>query len=453
MEVQNIKSDKFWDDFVNNIWQKEYAVLDAYVQPDIITHEDAYQMLLNGLNTFTRKRHASKASLKLFIDGTPVTPAEIDAMGIIPKISDGNYTNFIERLQPLLKGRELCTVLDRAELLPHVRAEVYGLLKNVFSRLGYIAPESFAFFFFGEYTSTPFGAHIHDCEKECDATFITSLRGEKTIWVWPEGYEEDNPEVNGMRDMEAYSKDAAILIAHPGQMIYFPSYQLHIGESKVKDSFNLFVAVKPARDCTSAFFNFIEKQLECFPAGEYQEKYRILSLLRDRYEQTVKHLKQKERDNSRLQFDPDNMQKNAESIPEHITDAAKLLANYIPQDFLDLMAVKFWVSVLSSYGLASEVIEIEEAPLMKNQSIQLLKNHSLLWGKSTNHIVVGCAGTTFDYNKHHEDLVKPIVELINTGNVISIESMTNQFADLRIQDEIMHLLNRLNHIGVLKLTV
>lgn len=445
-----------WDDFIDRYWEKEPFVASSLLGSEIMDRQESFNLLVGNIDNFLTRK-GTGFSLRIFLDARALTPSECQLLGVIPDTGDDSFESFLARIQPAIGDSEYCLLVDRSELTPGTRDRVYYCLRNIYSRLGYIAPESLVFFFFGDYEKTPFGAHYHDNAKECDSSFIFSLTGEKKIWLWPRGYEEAYPEILGATQVDQFLDDADILEAKPGEMIYFPSDMVHVGESQVKDSFNLFLAVKSDSDVANAFFGFFSYYVSDYVAdSEVHGMQEILRALAAKYEKSVSEIKQRDRTNSRLAFNPTNMQESAHALPEEIRDAGALLTNYVPNALVDLMCVKFWLSVLTSYGLVSRSISRPKPRLDVSHSIQLLANHCVLWARNNDVLVISSAGSTWEYSGQSGDVVVELVEALNKGtreNVGELISAASSKVGSAVSGESSHqdlieILAQLNSIGV-----
>ena len=460
MKLELQQHENYWDEFVTDAWEQKYQVMDSIIEPDVMTRQESFELMLNNLNNFMT-RSGTGVTMRIFVDAKALTFSECEELGLVPELSDKSFEEYLTRIKPALNGREFCFLVDRSELTPKARDKVYGQLRSLYSRLGYIAPDSLVFFFFGDYRKTPFGAHNHDTLQESESSFIISLEGEKNIWLWPDGYEEKHPEIIGATAVDEHLPTATKLTAKPGQMLYFPSNFMHIGESEVKDSFNLFLAAKSNNEIIRAFIGYFSYYANDYVAvNELKDKLSILRALAERHEKKHDTIKLKDRENTRLAFDVNNMQLCANKLPQEIIDAAKSLASYLPKDLVDLMSVKFWLSVLTSFGLVSRSNLYPKPALLSSQTIQTLDNHPLLWAMAGDKMVISTAGHTWEYVDKPFKAIASMIEALHKGERINVEVLVGA-ASLHLSEQeretfhysdFIEILDQLNSIGVFRIS-
>ena len=273
---------------------------------------------MNSLEYFLKNKDADapKPNIRFYRDNKQLNGSKLLSDGLAPKVSDKTFNTYIDRIQEKPNAKECSVVLDAPVFSPAFIDNVYGLLRKVYSELGYIAPGSFPFLIYGQYKLTPFGMHNHNSTNECDGTFAVALAGEKNIWVWPPDFEKIHPKSQESHDFDEYAAHATKLTAKPGQMIYLTSYHLHVGEAKKKSDLSLFLAIKPDNDVILELFIYFLSNVKTFvPSHEFTKSQDLATKILDDYVDFVQKIKICERDITRLPFDIKHLQECAQRVP------------------------------------------------------------------------------------------------------------------------------------------
>ena len=146
--------------------------------------------------------------------------------GYIPRAADLSAADYGERITRKLNGWRFGLVINQFQtldewLLRRARKFLHPLLVEL--------PNQRCFelvTFVGNYDKTPFGIH-----KDELSIFHFVVEGRKRFYFWPSDYftGQDDPRLHS--DFETLRRDALVLEAEPGDLIFWPASFWHIGES------------------------------------------------------------------------------------------------------------------------------------------------------------------------------------------------------------------------------
>ena len=415
---------------------------------------------MNSLEYFLKNKDADapKPNIRFYRDNKQLNGSKLLSDGLAPKVSDKTFNTYIDRIQEKPNAKECSVVLDAPVFSPAFIDNVYGLLRKVYSELGYIAPGSFPFLIYGQYKLTPFGMHNHNSTNECDGTFAVALAGEKNIWVWPPDFEKIHPKSQESHDFDEYAAHATKLTAKPGQMIYLTSYHLHVGEAKKKSDLSLFLAIKPDNDVILELFIYFLSNVKTFvPSHEFTKSQDLATKILDDYVDFVQKIKICERDITRLPFDIKHLQECAQRVPDEIVQAGQPLLMYFSEEVVGMVEQEFWLSTLTSFGLLNPPTEYNKPPLSANQNISLLDNYSVIWSGNQRHIAVSSGGRVWRYNLPLK-AVSAMIDHLNRGGSVIVKALIDVATkNLSISErakfsakDFKEVLDQLNQTGALR---
>ena len=214
-------------EFLLGIWEKEASVLQgAYATPPIDAEE-----LYEAVKTLWAKKDFE--DINPYIDGRNPFPTEYTLF----EPTEANFADYCaavsERVGGVPFGAQILHIERHCDSLRNKLGELAGMLaKEHGMPAGYFNGGAF----FGNYSETPFGIHT-------DPAAITTwpvLGGSKRVLVWPDSYFDDNPQNIPigrshklmLDNLEQYRKDAQVLEAKPGDLMYWPSSHWHMAQGE-----------------------------------------------------------------------------------------------------------------------------------------------------------------------------------------------------------------------------
>ncbi|WP_257461579.1 cupin domain-containing protein [Archangium lipolyticum] len=234
MEQQGL-SPEFWNTFVKEYWNKKPVVFKGVLPKDLLTDEDVLEALGNYANAALRdeldslrpKRPGGFA--RLYVEGRQIGPMEIGKF--MPR--GANVPEYIKEVGGSFGGSRVGVILNDVELFSErVGAVNRQLVVPIIERVGIPSRNVEATIFAGDYDVTPFGIHKDD---HADVMTLV-IAGRKRMLVWPEEYFDQHPERMEQLTLredaiELFSKDATVLDASPGDLMYWPGSAYHVATS------------------------------------------------------------------------------------------------------------------------------------------------------------------------------------------------------------------------------
>jgi hypothetical protein len=460
-------SEQFWKQFSTSIWEKEtLAIKNSFINPPI-TADELFSIIVNDFNANSK----SLAEKHFYIEGNEQKLEESD---YYPTPVDGSFIEYDRRIRSICDGQEYVLVINCIIINNILWNWIYDFLQNLYNSLGYLTYDNFCSIFYGNYTKTPFGVHIDDNETG----FYFPIKGRKLMRMWKSEFVRQNQEIMSSTKYEKFIKYSTLLEAEPGGVLYWPSDRWHIGASKGGD-ISLTIAVSTSNDFFSPLINLIKKEIiESY--GENSLKLYFLNLI-DFIFVKVKDLEQPYSKNSfkrncwkpirkfllktvdkKAFFNPNDLQKSAETLPDSIQSAANFFNFFINSSVVEIASAKLWLAMLTGYGffplVSYQFLEVERDELKKEDYIQLSPNRQILWKKiGKDKIVIAVNGIPKIVPLYPN--IENIIKAINSGELQSVKSILDNSEFLSNEEEhrqysvknVLNLLNTLLRNGGIKI--
>ncbi len=239
---------------------------------------------------------------------------------LFPRLSDGSFENHSKRLKTTIGDCDFCFLVNHLEFLDEsLWRWSRDFLSGLFQNVGMNSLGVFYALFFGTYRTTPFGVH-----RDPESVFHLPVIGTKQMRIWPiDAIDPNSPIVHSMD--YRHSLDRSVLLqANPGGFIYWPSRHWHTGEGAGELTVSLALS------------------LFCFDSLEVALATQLVKSL------VAEHgdLKQPVRKHHRIPFDPTNLQRTSENLPDHLHQAAEELRQHVSDEAL----IVGWLRLCSASG-------------------------------------------------------------------------------------------------------
>lgn len=220
--MNHIDVDKFWKKFLNRIWSKKAIVIqnESVVNP-LISENEIFEAMINYCE------QTRKDAIRFFIDGRLHYG---DISHWYPKKTDKDLRGYLNRLDEEFKNQTYAFALSFFQAFMSyehwnlIRDFLYPINKKFGlppGRLGCTIE-----LFIGNYRKTPFGLH-----RDPESTFCFPIVGSKTMRVWKFNVFKNKPLHFFLEDYDKYLASSKVLVAKPGEFIYWPSGYWHVGEN------------------------------------------------------------------------------------------------------------------------------------------------------------------------------------------------------------------------------
>lgn len=475
-----------WGDFFNDIWErspKKYSSDESDCMGLIppVTSEELFSMTCNhvhaaSVGVFNSESRIGK--IKFFNGGEKIAASGGETQEeklefrrfkhLFPQKTDNDFDEYNRRIKNSLdnKGANYILIIDELLVSPGFRSWIYGLLSQIYNSLGYIAVGSFISVFYGNYDKTPFGAHMHDNEEECEGAFFFSLKNEKKIRIWSRssikelmgGAEVELIDVIGgdteLTNYEEYNDYSDLHSVAPGETLYWPADAWHVAEDQASDVIAFPLAIRVAYDLTHVLYDYFRS---CFVLSPSQ-----VNFLDNQVEECFQNEgRMRNRKNTTLNIFPGSMQSNAEIIPHEVEIAFKVFKGVVPADEFGVFKVEFWLKLLSSYGFSADFednrdFDLGEKTITLTSHICLYKNVPLVYRKYKKTLIVASAGQSTFIDSPPENAIEKMVETLNEYKFVPVSKLVGTAEALIVgggvddfdSEYLLEILNRIARWGV-----
>jgi hypothetical protein len=447
--AQQMKSSKqFWNHFSTSIWEKEtLAIKNSFINPPI-TADELFSIVVNDFNI--DDKYLVRRSF--YLQGKE---QQLEGSNYYPKLEDGSFVNYDRRIKSICNNQEYVLIIDGLIVNSSLWDWTYEFLQNLYNSLGYLNCDHYYSIFYGNYSKTPFGVHDHNYPEEpTQSAFYFPIEGSKSMRTWIPEFINRNKKLKGSTQYEEFIEDSTVLEAEAGGIIYWPSDRWHIGDSKGGDV-SLVIAITNSNNFVEPLAYLLREEIEKFSKNSLK-----ISFLEKIGELIINSSKRKGK--KRAIFDPNNLQKSAETIPEVIRSDGKIFKYFLDESIVELACTKLWLSMLTGYGFSplipNQFLETDGNKLMIDDYIKVSNNRQILWkkvGKNTIAIAVNGIPTVVPLYRNIETIIKTI----NSGAVQSVKNILEDSKSLVDRDNqreysaegILSLLNTLLVNGGIKI--
>jgi hypothetical protein len=445
-----ILSQKFWNQFSANIWEKEALAIKNLFANIPISADDLFSLIVKESNA----KSNSSVLKRFYIQGNE---KQLEGSDYYPKLEQGSFINYDHWITSLCEGKEYILIIDYLMVNYSLWNWTYKFLQNLYNSLGYLNYGHYYSIFYGNYSKTPFGVHDHNYPEEpTQSAFYFPIKGRKSMRIWTPEFVKRNRQIMGSTQYEKFLEDSTLLEAGTGGMLYWPSDRWHIGDSKGGDV-SLVIAINNSNNFVEPLASFIREEIK----NKNLYKNFLQRHILEKIEEFILNFS-KRKGKKKAFFEPNNLQKSAETIPDAIESDAKIFKYFIDSSVVEIACTKLWLSMLTGYGffplVSYQFLEAERDELKKEDYIQLSFNRQILWrkiGKDKIAIAVNGIPTVVPLYRNIEALIKAI----NYGKVQSVkkileesESLINQNNQRKYSTEgILALLNTLLGNGGIKI--
>jgi hypothetical protein len=420
-------SEQFWKQFSTNIWEKEtLAIKSSFINPPI-TADELFSIVVNNFNF--NINDTSLVSKRFYLQGKE---QQLEGSDYYPKPEDGSFTNYDRRIKSVCDNQEYVLIIDGLIVNSSLWDWTYEFLQNLYNSLGYLNCGHYYSIFYGNYRKTPFGVHDHNYPEEpAESAFYFPIEGSKSMRTWKPEFVNRNKKLKDSTQYEEFIEDSTLLEAEASGMLYWPSDRWHIGDSKGGDV-SLVIAITNSNNFVEPLAYLLEEEIK---VKNLYKSYLQRAFLAKIREIVINSSRRKGK--KKAFFDPNNLQKSAETIPNAIQLDAKIFKYFIDSSIVELVCTKLWLSMLTGYGFSplipNQFLETSQERLMIDDYIKASNNRQILWrevGKNRIAIAVNGIPTVVPLYRNVEMLIKTI----NTGEVQSVKSILEESKSLVNQD-------------------
>lgn len=232
--------ESFWKEFAARYWkQRPLSLPDSPVALEIPEDE-----LLRAVTLAADKSNRPKGSdLPTVVVSVDKRTQPTDTRDFLPLPDDTSLDAYLARVDHAWRDHDWSVAVSglhavSAPLWDRAKRLADDLYKHTGSS---VAARVDVDTFVGRYASTNVGVHVDHADN-----FGFTLRGRKELLTWPPSRAEHVPQHTA--HYAAARGSADVLLGVPGALTYFPSPQLHVGESPDAVSVNVNIAFFHRRD-------------------------------------------------------------------------------------------------------------------------------------------------------------------------------------------------------------
>jgi hypothetical protein len=218
--------DAFWRKFADTHWEQRSVLLDAGPAAPLphIQADELFAAVVACIGDFCA---GGKQKVRMYVEDQGIDILGGGHQALLPNKWDGSFEAYNERIvgREGLKDYALVVAdwhqFDRA-LWERILVAVHGLTGAV----GVSHSRMDTQVFLGTYKATPFGVHIDQTSG-----FHFPVVGTKKMRFWPDSFAASRPELHNAVRYERFVPESTAISASPGQAMYWPSSDWHVGES------------------------------------------------------------------------------------------------------------------------------------------------------------------------------------------------------------------------------
>jgi 50S ribosomal protein L16 3-hydroxylase len=222
--AQFSSTDAFWDDFVENYWNKKPTVIRHFKSP-ILSPKETVQGVLKRIEELG----ANFASETYFRSEHMLFQVGLEEM--LPTQNDPSISDYILRIsRDQLKGAGFAITINNVQTALGFDKwnEFRHFLGGLYSRVGVPTANAELVLFAGNSVNTQRGVH-----RDTAHVFQFVLEGKKRIRAWPfEQFEGPYYIRKVKEDYQPYIDSSICLDGEPGDILYWPVSYWHVGESE-----------------------------------------------------------------------------------------------------------------------------------------------------------------------------------------------------------------------------
>ncbi len=456
--IDDCNTETFWKAFSNEVWEKKPYAYQGRAMASPLEADEFFQAvvrcsqrrsiyglrkymsvmmakmtasgivylwhkLLGKKPTFQIPKVDDAVMFRFYIGPYPFPKKLTSMMGVavkkryLPKESDVNFEGYHRRIKQLLNPgwRKWLGLKERnygfaINSMEHSDHELWswerGFLKPLIKEIGINNAGTYNALFVGDYQRTPFGVHF-----DPEGVFHIPIVGQKSMRTWPPEYVEKNPDLKGARDYDKHLSGSTLIQADPGQFVYWPSCDWHVGESSTQGlsvSIALSLQVAPT-------------DAEGVPLCSIEE-----------LSHSHKELKDVDvRSRKTIPFDPDNLQGTVDRLPREFKVSTQ-------GEEETLLA---WLRYATALGFETPPVGRKMKALNSDSLIIGNSDWPIVFVESDQRLLVGANGHAFACDNRAE--FKQVISTLNRDTTVKVGSLVESYGANTAQEELMRFAERL----------
>ncbi|WP_329112932.1 hypothetical protein [Streptomyces sp. NBC_01465] len=234
VSVAGAELDRFWKEFASHNWERQPLSLRSSPVRLGVADWELLRALRLAADPANRPKGLSLPIVVVTVDGRT---QPIDTGAFLPLPDDSDLDAYLARVDRRMRNHEWSVAVSG---LHAVDAALWDRAKRLADDVhrytgSRVAGRVDIDTFIGRYTSTNVGVHVDHA-----GNFGFTLRGEKLLLTWPPERGDQVPQHTS--DYASARDHADVLVGVPGALTYFPSEQLHVGESPDAVAVNVNIA-------------------------------------------------------------------------------------------------------------------------------------------------------------------------------------------------------------------
>lgn len=379
-------SAEFWQDFIDNYWEKKPTVIKQPFARMLASSEELFQALVTASDYF---RAGDRNANMRFHRNHALMMADVGKH--IPFAEDGSIQGYAERLVKRMDCEKFDVMINHLQI--H-NADLWLRLREffrpVYENVKFLPNNTEVVLFLRNYKATARGLH-----KDSASVFLFVIEGTKKIITWPNDYFKEKPEIWETLDYDQHMDNAVVLEGEPGDIIYWPASYWHVGESEDQLSLSLSVGLhmkyKPTETLLEQIAQAVESQFMALDVDHYP-------------------------------FDPNNPQQSADILPRTLDAVNQTLKEMESSQTLAQSLKLAWLKRVTSYSFPKVPLPLPERKLADQEIICGQKHYPIIWTEwSDGQLAISANGHPFvAKNQAH---VLELLACVNTGEEFQVKEL------------------------------
>jgi 50S ribosomal protein L16 3-hydroxylase len=317
----------------------------------------------------------------------------------LPRAPDKTMAGYAKRIGRKLCGQRFALIIQDIHIYaPEVWLRFREFLRGLSQFIDIPAEKTKASVFIGDYEETPVGLHVGN-----SGNFKFVVEGRKRLRLWPDKFFRGKKGIHGSLDFERFLPAATTLEGRPGDVIYWPSDQWHIGEAVGGPAVSVSLALY-VKERTSGLMDLWGE------AAEVTEK-RLAALV----------------SKNDAGFDARAITQKVKRISQMQRRAAAAFTKAIARPEIGESLAVTWLNRATSFGFSKVPDPLPHRHLNDNAVIRAHPHYPIIWlAGRDDEVICSANGHAFSVAAHPE--VLKLLRELNRGNALRVGALIKQYS-------------------------
>lgn len=216
-----------WERFAQRTWEQSVVLYDMANTPELpsLSESDLFNAVVGCVQDFL-KGHPQK--VRLYVNNNELDLSIPRHQQLLPQAIDFTFEGYHQRISVDEDLADYALIIaDWHQFSRSSWEKILHAVQGLTQWVGMSNARMDTQIFIGNYKTTPFGVH-----QDPMTGFHFPVIGHKTMRFWPHQQVMTRPGLRGAQDYQAFIEGSTVCTAYPGQVMYWPSSEWHVAESR-----------------------------------------------------------------------------------------------------------------------------------------------------------------------------------------------------------------------------